>query len=254
MRLGCRIRPRHVAQRGLRHPLGVDVEQDASVPPAAGADDGEQGRPAAQQDRRSSGMARSAGARSATTSPPRWGGAIYSGAMTIDKSTFLGNHAGFYGGAPYSVGALTVDHSTFSGNSAILGGGVFIFTGVLAIEHSSITQNTAVSGGARRRSSDLRREAALAFRLVAGTRCRRGRHAADVHGLRLTSPGRARAHGSATARSARQVGERHRGQRTRPTSAPARRDGYEAWAEAIAHDYEGLVAKEVLLRADQLIE
>jgi hypothetical protein len=41
------------------------------------------------------------------------------------------------------------------------------------------------------------------------TRCRRGRHAPDVHGLRLISPGRARAHPAAT-RSARAVGERPR--------------------------------------------
>jgi ATP-dependent DNA ligase len=62
----------------------------------------------------------------------------------------------------------------------------------------------------------------LAFRLAARTRCRRGRHAAAVHGLRLTPPGRARPHRATVERSARPAGERCRGQRPRNARAPAR--------------------------------
>src|SRR5215831_15490902 len=68
--------------------------------------------------------------------------------------------------------------------------------------------------------------------------------AAHVHCVRSAAPRGARVHRSATARSAR-------GWRTPSPAAStcyrcvgSRATGFEVWAEVIAHDYEGLVAKE----------
>jgi len=99
--------------------------------------------------------------------------------------------------------------------------------------------------GARRRGCNLRPAVAVAVRLAARARPGRDRHAADVHGVRSAAPRRARA----------LTGRPLRERRARLADAvadsdlvlPVRRlarNGFEAWSEVIARDYEGYVAKD----------
>ncbi len=82
------------------------------------------------------------------------GGALFlydGGAVTIQSSTFTGNHAGGRGGAIkfYDIGPVTVTGSTISGNSSgNRGGGMFFYkTTSAAVTDSTISGNTAASNG-----------------------------------------------------------------------------------------------------------
>ncbi|WP_068132131.1 choice-of-anchor Q domain-containing protein [Roseimaritima ulvae] len=77
------------------------------------------------------------------------GAAINSdGALTVRRSSFLANQAGFNGGAVRVFGSATISESTFAGNSASNGGGAIINYGNLLLANATFTDNQADLGGA----------------------------------------------------------------------------------------------------------
>jgi ATP-dependent DNA ligase len=80
--------------------------------------------------------------------------------------------------------------------------------------------------------------------LVAGTRRRRRRHAARVHGVRFTAPGWSRVTGRPLRERRARLEEVVAGSEFVFPVRRLARNGFEAWSEVVAHDYEGLVAKD----------
>ncbi|QDV47458.1 Galactosyltransferase [Stieleria neptunia] len=70
------------------------------------------------------------------------------GSLTINRSSFLTNHAGVNGGAIRVFGTATISESTFASNSAGNGGGAIINHGGLQSANATFSDNQAVTGGA----------------------------------------------------------------------------------------------------------
>ena len=77
------------------------------------------------------------------------GGAIYSKVLSLDKSTFVNNHANGYGGA-FFTSKLTPINSTFNENSATFGGAIYIANSDevdLKIQDNDFYRNVASNKG-----------------------------------------------------------------------------------------------------------
>jgi predicted outer membrane repeat protein len=74
------------------------------------------------------------------------GGAIHASTTNIDNSIFTGNYSTYYGGATYTSGATNVSNSAFTGNKGNYGGAIHA-SGSVSANNSTFTENESGYGG-----------------------------------------------------------------------------------------------------------